>query len=82
MRRKGYGSRFVCVCVCLSVTTLATTQFISKVKTRYYKVGGRLFLDFDSQISPKRLCFRDKELFICHDNPDRFFSTKNTPSDS
>ena len=47
---------------------------------RYYKVGNRLFLDFDSQISPKRLCSRDMALFTCHDDPDRFFSTENTPS--
>ena len=47
---------------------------------RYYRVLNRLFLDFDSQISPKRLCSRDMALFTCHDDPDRFFSTETHPA--
>ena len=32
--REGYGSRFVCVSVCVSVTTLAATYLIYTLKTR------------------------------------------------
>ena len=45
----------VCVSVCLSVTTVAVTSFISKQKTRYHRVLYGVFLDFDSRVSPKRL---------------------------
>ena len=32
--REGYGSLFVCVCVCLSVTTLAASYLVHTLKTR------------------------------------------------
>ena len=36
--RKGYGSRSMCVFVCLSVIKLAAICFICKSKVRYHKV--------------------------------------------
>ena len=32
--REGYGSRFVCECVCVSVTTLAATYLVYTLKIR------------------------------------------------
>ena len=35
---QGCGTWFVCVCVCLSVITLAATSFIFKQKIRYHRL--------------------------------------------
>ena len=57
--QEGYGSCLVgvcvyaCLCVCVSVTTLAATSLVSTLKMRY--IGGylRLFLVFNSWIFDK-----------------------------
>ena len=55
--REGYGSRRVCLSVCLSVypsvPALAASASVETSKQRYSRVSLRLFLDFDSWISKK-----------------------------
>ena len=60
--REGYGSRRVCLSVCLSVypsvPALAASASVETSKQRYSRVSLRLFLDFDSWIFEKT--FREK----------------------
>ena len=60
--REGYGSRRVCLSVCLSVypsvPALAASVSVETSKQRYSRVSLRLFLDFDSWIFEKT--FREK----------------------
>ena len=66
--QQGYSSQFVCVCVCvcLFVAKLTVSPFIHGPKTRYHTLLYDDCLDFDSQISLKRLCLRDMALFAYH----------------
>ena len=48
MRSEGYSTCFVCLSVCLSVTTLAATVFISACNQRHLRHTFRLFLDLSS----------------------------------
>ena len=54
MRSEGYSTCFVC----LSVTTLAATAFVSTCNQRHLRHYYRLFLDFNSWIFEK--AFRSK----------------------
>ena len=57
--REGYGSRFVCVCVCLSVTALAATYLVCMSKLRHYRVPCRFLKVFIAWISLKIFCSGD-----------------------
>ena len=73
---QGYGTWFVCVSVCLSVTTLATTSFTFKQKIRYHRL---LYGDFNSQISPKRLRSGDMAVLAYLCDCGRLLLIENTP---
>ena len=51
------------MCACLFVTTLTASMFVHGSEIRYNRLLYDDFLDFDSQISLKRLCSRDMTLF-------------------
>ena len=51
--REGYGSRPVCLSVCLSVPALAASASVETRNQQYPLVSLRLFLDFDSWIFEK-----------------------------
>ena len=53
---EGYGSRFMCVCLCLSDTKLAATYFVCESKGRCYKVPYGIPNTQFVWISPKMLC--------------------------
>ena len=57
--REGYGSRFVCVCVCLSVTALAATYLVCMSKLRHHRVPCRLLKLCIVWISLKIFCSGD-----------------------
>ena len=65
--------------MCLSVTTLAATSFISKQKTRYHRLLYGVFLDFDSRISPKRLRSGAMANFASLDDRGSLLSIEITP---
>ena len=69
---QGYGAWFVC----LSVTTVAATSFISKQKTRYHRF---LYLDFHSRISPERLRSGAMAVFASLDDCGSLLSKEITP---
>ena len=46
-------SCLVCLCVCMSVTTLVSTSFISTFQVRYVRLSFRLFLIFNSWVFDK-----------------------------
>ena len=56
---EGYGSRFVCVSVCLSVTALAATYLVCMSKLRHHRVPCRLLKVFIAWISLKIFCSGD-----------------------
>ena len=66
--------------MCLSVTTLAATSFISKWKTRYHSLLYGVFLDFDSRILPRRLRSGDMAVLTSLASLGRLLSTDNTPA--
>ena len=71
----------VSVCVqCLSVTTLAAASSISKWKSRYHRLLYGVFLDFDSRISPKRLCSGAMAVFASLDDRGSLLSIEITPA--
>ena len=55
--QEGYTTYFVylCVCVCLSVTTLAAALFISTIKQQYERLQFSIFFIFNSWIFKKLL---------------------------
>ena len=55
----------VSLCVCLSVTTLTVILFVHRPKKMYHTFPYADFLNFDSQISLKRL----RQLFAYHGEP-------------
>ena len=55
--RKGYGSRFVCVC--LSVTALAATYLVCMSKVRHHRVPCRLLKICIVWTSLKMFCLGD-----------------------
>ena len=57
--REGYGSCFVCVSVCLSVTALAATYLVCMSKLRHHRVPCRLLKVFIAWISLKIVCSGD-----------------------
>ena len=67
-----YSSQFVCVSVCLFVTTLTVSSFIHGPKIRYHRLLYDEFFDFDSRILLNRLCSRGtcmgilSSLIVCH----------------
>ena len=81
---QGYGTWFVCVSVCwsvcLSVTTLAATSFTFKQKIRYHRLLYGVFLEFNSQISLKRLRSGDWVVLACLYNRGHLLSIENTPA--
>ena len=76
----------LCVClsvvlsVCLSVTTLAATSFTFKQKIRYHGLLYGVFLDFNLQISPKRLRSGDMVILACLYNRGHLLSIESTPA--
>ena len=80
--RKGYGSCFVClsVCVCVSATVLAATYLVHMSKVRWHTVSCRLLTIYIVWILLKTFPSGDMALYACHDDQRlSSFSTKNTP---
>ena len=65
MRSEGYGTQFVCVCVCESVTSLihVATPLTHRYKVRYESNANALLKVFDSWISLKIFCSKVTALF-------------------
>ena len=57
--REGYGSHFVCLSVCLSVTALAATYLVCMSKLRHHRVPCRLLKLCIVWISLKIFCSGD-----------------------
>ena len=64
----GYSTRFVCLCVCLSVTTLAATYLVYMFKVRRYTVSCRLLKTCIVWASLKMFHSGDTAIFACHDD--------------
>ena len=56
--QEGYATCLVCVCLCVSVPTLASTAFVSTVQVRYVRLLFRLYSILNSWIFNK--AFRSK----------------------
>ena len=56
----------MCVCVCLSVITLATTAFVHGPKVRYHRL---LYDDFLDKFRKKKAFSGDMVLFAYHVEP-------------
>ena len=69
-----------CVCVYLSVTMLAATAFVRGCKVKHHRLLYNDFLDFDSRISPKRLCSGDMAVLACLYDRGHLLSIENTPA--
>ena len=70
----------MCVCICLSVVTLAAASFTFKQKIRYHRLLYGVFLDFNSRISPKRLRSVDMAVLTCPYDRGRLLLIENTPT--
>ena len=62
MRSEGYSTQFVCVCMCVSVTSLTATP-LTWDKVRYESNANALLKVFDSWISLKILRSKVTALF-------------------
>ena len=60
MRSEGYSTRFVCLSVCLSVTTLQASVVDRTLKFRHQRSADHTLECFDSWILLKLLPSRDK----------------------
>ena len=69
------------MCVCLSVTTLVVIAFVRRCKVRHHRLLYDDFLDFDSLISPKRLCSGDMAILACLYDRGHLLSIENTPAE-
>ena len=76
--QQGYSSR-LCVCVCLSVITLATTAFVHGPKVRYHRL---LYDDFLDKFCKKKAFSWDMVLFAYHVEPWHFVPTRRCTSSS
>ena len=77
---EGYGSRFVCVSICLSLTALAATYLVYTYKMRRYTVSCRFLQICIVRTLLKTFCSGDVALFVCHDDWRlSSFLTKTTP---
>ena len=61
--REGYSSQSVCVCVCLSVTTLAATYLVFTSKIRCLRVLHVVFQICNVWLLLRMLCFKSYGLF-------------------
>ena len=72
--QEGYSSCFVCLSVCLSVTTLAAASFSSTIKLRYAGLQLSILFIFNSWIFQKMLHSKVMASFAYRDRLRRYCS--------